>query len=118
MVTARRTEQKNITLSMTEFKQQLGELSRRVAEDDATVMVESHGKPKLMVISAERGEDLLHLERREQMRSWLAKFRAEVNKVQESNPELDDEAATELAAQILREHRVERDAQKSPSANR
>ena len=91
------------TMSSNEAKQRWGDVMRTVAAADNAVIVESHGKPKAVVISIERFEKLRELEaqaERDAALRWLREFEASYDG---RNDDLTEEQIEELAVRAGRE---------------
>ncbi len=91
------------TLSTTEAKNQFSAVINAVADDDETVVVQQHGRPKAAIISTEKldqYENALRLQRR---REALDQLRALQKEVSAQNRDLTEEQAMELATRFVRE---------------
>ncbi len=115
------TEGKTRTVSSNEAKQHWGAMMKAVTEGE-DVIVESHGKPKAVVISPEAFEELRRArerQRREEAIKWLEDFEASYDGrnddlTQEQIDELANRAAHEIFDELAAEGklRFERDQRK------
>jgi prevent-host-death family protein len=93
---------KTRTVSSNEAKQHWGAMMKAASEGE-DVIVESHGKPKAVVISAEAYEQLQGARehsRRQAMLDWLQAFEA---RQRERNKDLTPEQVEEIAIRAGRE---------------
>jgi prevent-host-death family protein len=91
------------TMSSNEAKQNWGAVMKTAREADGTVVVESHGKPQVAVISFERYQELRALEARAEQEAdlrWLREFEASYDG---RNDDLTVEQIEELADRFSRE---------------
>ncbi len=115
------TEGRTRTVSSNEAKQHWGAMMKAVTEGE-DVIVESHGKPKAVVISPEAFEELRRArerQRREEAIKWLEDFEASYDGrnddlTQEQIDELANRAAHEIFDELAAEGklRFERDQRK------
>jgi prevent-host-death family protein len=102
------------TMSSNEAKQNWGEVMKTATEPDSAVIVESHGKPKAVVISIERFEKLRELEAqaaRDAAMAWLREFEASFDGrnddlTEEQIEELADRFADEFVDDLVEEGKV------------
>jgi prevent-host-death family protein len=91
------------TMSSNEAKQKWGEVIRIAESPQGAVIVESHGKPKVAVISIERFDALVRAEaasKREADLEWLRKFE---QTHRDPGSEFSDEEVEELSVRLGRE---------------
>lgn len=90
------------TVSSNEAKQHWGAVMKAASEGEA-VIVESHGKPKAVVISPEEFDELRDARekaRRKEALEWMREFE---NEQMERNKDLTQEEADELANRAAHE---------------
>lgn len=117
----RETTRKTRTVSANEAKQHWGEMIKAASQGE-DVVVESHGKPKAVVISTEDYQEYLALkekQRREDALQWLREFEASYDGrnddlTEAQIEELADRAAHEIFDELAAEGklRFERDQHK------
>lgn len=91
------------TMSSNEAKQHWGSVMNGVSRPDDAVIVESHGKPKVAVISYDRFEKLQELEEQAR-RAWaMEQLRQLEERIDNRNSDLTDEQIEELAVRAGRE---------------
>lgn len=91
------------TMSANDVKQRWGAMMSDVSSPDDAVIVESHGKPKVAVISYGRFEKMLELEEKAR-RAWaLEQLRELEERIGDRNRDLTDEQMEELAVRAGRE---------------
>ena len=91
------------TMSSNEAKQQWGSVMNAASAPDDAVIVESHGKPKVAVISYDRFEKMRELEEQAR-RAWaMEQLRGIEERVGDRNSDLTDEQIEELADRFSRE---------------
>lgn len=90
-------------VSANEAKNRLGSLLRYVSTEDDEVIVESHGKPKAVIISIEAYEEMLQLREQKRRAEALAELRALRDEVQGRNPSMRAAEADALAERASRE---------------
>jgi len=91
------------TMSSNEAKQKWGEVMRTAESPQGAVIVESHGKPKVAVISIDRFDALLRAEaasRKEADLDWLRKFEQIHG---DTSTEFSNEEIDELSIRLGRE---------------
>lgn len=94
------------TMSSNETKQRWGSVVAAVA-DGETILVESHGKPKLAVISIDAYREYLELREQERRAAILREFDALTDRLSGRNQDLTENEATDLAVRAVRETRSE-----------
>lgn len=91
------------TVSSNDAKQQWGSVMNAARNPDDAVIVESHGKPRVAVISYDRFEKLRELEDQAR-RAWaLEQLRQLEERIGDRNSDLTDEQIEELADRFSRE---------------
>ncbi len=91
------------TISSNEAKQQWGSVMNAASAPDDAVIVESHGKPKVAVISYDRFEKMRELEEQAR-RAWaLQQLRLIEERVGDRNSGLTDEQIEAMAVKAGRE---------------
>lgn len=91
------------TVSSNDAKQHWGAMMSGISSPDDAVIVESHGKPNVAVISYTRFEKMLELEERAR-RAWvLEQLRQLEERIGDRNRDLTDEQIEELADRFSRE---------------
>jgi len=91
------------TMSSNDAKQRWGSVMSLASSPDDAVIVESHGKPKVAVISYDRFEKLQELEQQAR-RAWaLEQLRELEERIGDRNRDLTDEQIEELAVRAGRE---------------
>ena len=108
------------TISSNEAKQRWGALISAVSNDGDEVVIESHGKPKVAVISYEEFQELTDLREKRRREEALRRFDVLTDRLSKRNQDLTPEQVAELAVRTGREinaelaekqrHRAERDA--------
>ncbi|MDQ3541717.1 MAG: type II toxin-antitoxin system Phd/YefM family antitoxin [Chloroflexota bacterium] len=91
------------TMSSTEAKQQWGSVMNAASAPDDAVIVESHGKPKVAVISYDRFERLQELEEQAQRARALEQLCLVEERAGDRNSDLTDEQIDALADRFSRE---------------
>jgi len=91
------------TLSSNEAKQQWGSVMSAVSNDGAEVIIESHGKPKAVVISYDEYQGLQQLREKQRREAGLAELQAISELVGDRNNDLSEEQIEELADRFTRE---------------
>ncbi len=90
-------------MSSSEAKQHWGSVMNGVSRPDDVVIVESHGKPKVAVISYDRFKKLQELEEQAR-RAWaMEQLRQLEERIDNRNSDLTDEQIEELADRFSRE---------------
>ena len=90
-------------VSANEAKNRLGSLLRSVSTGGDEVIVESHGKPKAVIISIETYEEMLQLREQKRRTDALAELRALRDEVRSRNASLGADEAEALADRVSRE---------------
>jgi len=90
-------------ISANEAKNRLGSYLAYVNEQDDEVIVESHGKPKAVIMSISAYEDAQVLREKQRRADLLERLRALREEVQSRNQDLTEEQADELAVRFSRE---------------
>lgn len=91
------------TMSSNEAKQLWGSMMDAASGPDDAVIVESHGKPKVAVISYDRFERLQELEEQARRARTLEQLRLIEEEGGDRNRDLTDEQIEELADRFSRE---------------
>lgn len=91
------------TLSTTEAKNKFSAIVNSVADNDETVVVEQHGRPKVAIVSMPKLDEYEALAKREQRRQALEQLKALRMEVGARNQDLTEEQAMELATRFVRE---------------
>lgn len=91
------------TISSNDAKQQWGSMMNAVRNPDDAVIVESHGKPRVAVISYDRFEKLRDLEDQARRASALEQLRQLEERMGDRNSDLTDEQVEELSVRAGRE---------------
>ncbi len=91
------------TVSATEAKNQLGALMGWVLENKDEVIVESRGKPQVVLIPFEEYEELQNIKEQVRRRQALAKLEKLRDKVRSRNQDLGDQEAEALAQRFTGE---------------
>lgn len=91
------------TISSNEAKQRWGSVIQSVSEDGDRVVVESHGKAKVAVVSVKDLERLEALEQRERREEALTQLRALEERIGDRNADLTGEEVEEIAIRVGRE---------------
>lgn len=84
------------TMSSNDVKQRWGQVSAAIGNGE-TVVVESHGKPKMAVIPIDAYREYLDLRERERTEEILRQFDELTAQLADRNNDLTDEEAMELA---------------------
>jgi len=74
-----------------------------VSNDGAEVIIESHGKPKAVVISYDEYEDLRQLRKQRQRADAFAKLRELEQRIGDRNKDLSEEEIEELSNRFSHE---------------
>jgi prevent-host-death family protein len=90
-------------VSANEAKNRLGSLLRYVNTEDGEVIVESHGKPKAVIMSFAAFQEVQELREEKRRADALIELRALREEVQARSRTLSDQDADELAAHVSRE---------------
>lgn len=91
------------TLSTTEAKNQFSAVVNSVADNDETVVVQQHGRPKVAIISMDEFDGLQQWKERQRREEALRQLRELRREVRAQNEDLTDEQAMELATRFVRE---------------
>ncbi len=91
------------TVSATEAKNQLGALMGWVLENKDEVIVESRGKPQIVLIPFEEYEEIQRIKEQVRRRQALAKLEKLRDKVRSRNQDLSDQEAETLAQRFTGE---------------
>lgn len=90
-------------VSANEAKNRLGSLLGYVSEQDDEVIVESHGKPKAVIMSIAAYEEVQALREQKRRTDALNELRALRGEVRARNQDLSEQDATALADRVSRE---------------
>jgi prevent-host-death family protein len=90
-------------LSSNQAKQQWGTVVDSVIEDGDSVIVESHGKPKLAVISYDEFQEFQQFKEEKRRAETLERFREFGRRIGNKNSDLSEEQIEELADRHSRE---------------
>lgn len=91
------------TISSNEAKQRWGALMNAVVDNGDEVVIESHGKPKVAVISYEEFQEFAELReqrRRDEALAWMRDFE---KRQAEGNTDLTEEEVERIAIEVGRE---------------
>ena len=91
------------SVSANEAKNRFGSLMRYVSDQGDEVIIESHGKPKAVMVSVASFEELERLRDQQRRRDALAELRALRAEVRAQNEDLTEEEALEFAVRASRE---------------
>lgn len=91
------------TLSSNEVKQKWGAVMGSVSKGEDEIIVESHGKPKVAVISYDEFEAFQVLRRKQRQDQALAEFRAIGELIGDRNKDLSEKQIEELADRFSHE---------------
>lgn len=89
-------------LSTTEAKNRFSAVINAVADDDETVVVEQHGRPKAAIISMVKLEEYETLVKRERRKEAIEQLKELQRRVSARNTDLTEEQALEIADEIVR----------------
>jgi len=90
-------------VSANEAKNRLGALLRYVSTEDEEVIVESHGKPKAVIMSIEAYKEVQELREQKRRADALSELRALRREVRARNASLSEQDADALADRVSRE---------------
>ena len=90
-------------VSAAEAKNRLGSLLGYVADEGDEVIVESHGKPKAVIMSYAAYEQVRELRERQRRADALARLRALQERVSERNQDLSFAEAEAIAEDVSQE---------------
>ena len=91
------------TVAANEAKNRFGALLRYVSDEDDEVIVESHGRPRAVIVSVASFEELERLRDQQRRRDALAELHALRAEVRAQNTDLTEEEADEFAVRASRE---------------
>jgi len=91
------------TMSANEAKQNWGALMRAAREDDGLVIVESHGKPKVIVLSYDEYEAFQTFKEEQRRKELLRRLDAFEARWGGRNTDLSDEQIEEVAVRAGRD---------------
>ena len=91
------------TVSASEAKTRFGAIADWAAEFKDEVIVESHGEPKVVIISYEEYQQVLRLREEARRQSALLRLRSLRDKVRVRNRDLDEQQAASLASRFSQE---------------
>lgn len=91
------------TISVSEAKNKLSAMLDWTINQQDEVIVESHGKPKAVIVSYNEYEKFLELREKVRRQEALQRLEAIAARIQEQNQDLDQETAEKLADEISRE---------------
>jgi prevent-host-death family protein len=94
------------TISSNEAKQRWGAVISAVSEQGDEVIVESHGKPKVAVISYEEFERFKELREQQRREEAVRRIRALENKAADSSVPLTEDEIEKLSVSVGREINV------------
>lgn len=90
-------------VSANEAKNRLGSLLRYVSTEDDEVIVESHGKPKAVLMSFAAYQEVKELREQKRRADALNELRALRDEVRARNQALSEQDAQKLADRVARE---------------
>jgi prevent-host-death family protein len=93
----------NRTVTATEAKARLGELMRRAVDTGNAVIVESRGRPQVVLIPYAEYQELQRLKERARREAALAQLRELAREVQAQNQDLSEDEAESVADEFTRE---------------
>jgi prevent-host-death family protein len=91
------------TVSANEAKNRLGSMLGYVSEENDEIIVESHGKPKAVIMSISAYEDVQALREKQRRADILERLRTFEARVGERNQDLTAEQVMELADRFAHE---------------
>jgi len=91
------------TLTATEVKTRFGAVLDWAASANEDVVIESHGRPKAVILSYEAYQQVLALREQARRRELLGRLRALRDSVRAQNQDLTPEQAEALADGVTRE---------------
>jgi len=91
------------TVSASEAKTKFGAIVDWAAESKDDVIVESHGQPKVVIISFDAYQQVLKLREEARRQSALLRLRNLRDRVRARNQDLDEEQAASLAGRFSQE---------------
>jgi prevent-host-death family protein len=106
------------TISSNEAKQRWGSLMSAVVDDGDEVVIESHGKPKVAVISYEEFQQFVDLREKRRREEALRRFDALTERLSQRNQDLAPEQVDRLAVRAGREINAELAAKQRQRADR
>jgi prevent-host-death family protein len=93
----------NRTVTATEAKARLGELMRRAVDTGDAVIVESRGRPQVVLIPYAEYQELQRLKESARREAALAQLRELAREVQAQNRGLSEAEAERVADELTRE---------------
>lgn len=100
------TARTTTTVSMTEFKNRLGELTSNIVPGKHLV-VESRGKRRFVVMSEEEASALLEIQEEQRRRKFSKWYEGLLAQNAERHPQLSEDEIIQLAVEAVREVRTE-----------
>ena len=91
------------TISSNDAKQNWGSVIGSVSAGEDEVIVESHGKPKVVVISFEEYKSIQELREKQRREAALAELAAITRIIGDRNKDLTDDQIEELSVRFSRE---------------
>lgn len=91
------------TVSATEAKNRLGTLINEVADGNGAVTIEHHGRPRVVVVSAEEWAEVSEMRERMRRHEAWQQLMALAREVRARNADLSQEEADALADEIADE---------------
>jgi len=91
------------TISSNEAKQQWGSLMTSVNQHGDEVIVESHGKPKVVVISYDEYQSVQELREKQRRADALTELAAITRLIGDRNKDLSDDQIEELSVRFSKE---------------
>jgi prevent-host-death family protein len=95
------------TISANDAKQHLGATLRSVSTGEDEVIIESHGKPRAVIISPEEYANLRELRKKQRREAAIAEIEALAKQIGDRNRDLTYEQIEELSVRAVRETRQE-----------
>ena len=93
----------NKTISVSEAKNQLSAMLDWAVENQAEVIISSHGQPKAVILSYDEYETMVELREKTRRRLALQQMQALAATIQERNQDLSAEEADQIADEISRD---------------
>ena len=91
------------TISASEAKTQFGAIASWAADSNDDVIVESHGEPKVVIISFEEYQQVVKLREEARRQGVLLRLQDLRGRVRAHNQDLDEEQAASLASRFSHE---------------
>jgi prevent-host-death family protein len=91
------------TVSATEAKNRFGALLSDVADANEEIVIENHGRPRAVVLSYDRYNELKEAREQQRRRQAMDDLRQLREDVRARNLDLDDEAAEAIAEDLSQE---------------